>query len=141
MRIALLTITLLITLTIPVMSQPGGVQVGNFDLIGLPWGEHPLSFEIFNNSNLVKYFTVETEVTFEGTYLNPHRTYRSHHIINLESSAEIETQVIIPPNYGRATVYVRVFDVVDTLDVIADYMKVFEQPFHLKYNIAEGIQP
>ena len=54
MRIVLLTITLLIMLAMPALSQPGGVQVGNFDLIGLPWGTHTISFEIINNSNLVK---------------------------------------------------------------------------------------
>src|SRR3989304_10436598 len=101
--------------------------VGNIDIPSFRWGRQTATFEVTNNSDWLKYVTVETEIRFEGSFLNPVRVVHTHYPIIPGEPRVLTPQIDIPGNYGKASLYIRLYDVVDTLDVIMPGQMVFEQ--------------
>lgn len=115
--------------------------IGNIDIPSFRWGRQTATFEVTNNSDWVKYITVETEIQFEGTYLDPVRKVHTSYPLASGETRTLTPEIDIPGNYGKASLYIRLYDVVDTLDDILAGQKVFEQPFHLTFHIPPEIQP
>jgi hypothetical protein len=112
--------------------------------IGFPkhvWGIQDLPFKVTNKTDWLKFLIVETEVGFEGSYVNPHRIVRTNFVLEPSGVTEVVPKIEVPPNFGQMTLWVRLFDVVDTLDDIALGTKVFEQPFKIKFRMPDGIYP
>lgn len=139
-KTTLITTVMFLAMSTIGCAQPGELVVGDISMRGLRWGEHRIPVELTNNTDLVKYVVIETEVTFDGTYLDPVRYSRVNYILDMKESRVVNLHVTIPSNFGKATVTVAVHDVVDTLDVLMPYQKVFEQPFHLTYHVPEALQ-
>ncbi|MBI5266580.1 MAG: hypothetical protein HY851_05025 [candidate division Zixibacteria bacterium] len=121
------------------MAQTPDLVVGKIDTPDLRWGKHRISFEIANNTDDVKFVVVETQIKFQGEYLNPVRTTHTNHPIEPQFSRPITALVDIPGNYGAATLKIIIFDVVDTLDDLSTATKVFEQPFFLKFHVPDQV--
>ena len=105
------------------------------------WGTQPLPFEVTNNTDWLKFLVVETDVTFEDSYVKPHRVVRTNFVMEPSMKIRVEPTVVIPPNYGVMSLRVRVYDVVDTLDDLAMGRVVFEQPFTVRFHIPEAVIP
>ncbi len=124
----------------PGVPQPG-FSVGEIDFSSLRWGRQTAQFEVTNNTDELKFVTVETEVKFTGSYLNPNRRTRSHYVLKPLEARILLPAVHIPGNYGRAEITIYLYDVVDTLDITLPGQKFFEQPFTITFHVPEQILP
>jgi len=113
------------------------LAIGNIDIPSFRWGRQTATFEVTNNSDWMKYVTVETEISFEGSYLNPVRVIHTSYPLVPGETSELTPEIDVPGNYGKASLYVRLYDVVDTLDELMPGQKVFEQPFKLTFHVPE----
>jgi hypothetical protein len=114
------------------------LAIGSIDIPSFRWGRQTATFEVTNNSDWMKYVTVETEIRFEGSYLNPVRVVQTHYPLIPGETSVLTPEIDVPGNYGKASLYVRLYDVVDTLDELMPGQKVFEQPFKLTFHVPEA---
>ena len=120
--------------------EPGPeLFVGEIDFSSLRWGKRAAIFEVTNNTEELKYITVETEVRFTGLYLNPNRRTRSHYVLKPFEAQIFRPTVYIPGNFGTAKIKISLYDVVDTLDTVLPGQKFFEQPFTIRYHAPDEI--
>ncbi len=122
------------------LSQPA-LTVGEVELRSHRWGKQTVTFELTNNTPELKFITVVTDVQFKGLYLNPNRRTESHYVLPPMESKILNPPVYIPGNFGRATITVSLYDVVDTLDALLPGQKFFEQPFILTFHVPEALYP
>jgi hypothetical protein len=115
------------------------LEIGEISVPSLRWGVQPLNFEVTNKSEYLKFLTIETEIKFSESYLSPRRTAKSHYPLEPGATISIAPPVNIPGNYGTAKMYVRIYDVIDTLDIILPDQKVFEQPFQIRFHIPDQL--
>lgn len=105
------------------------------------WGTQFLSFDVTNNTEGPKFLVVETDVTFEDSYVKPHRVVRTNLVVAPAKKTKVGPTLEIPPNYGTMNLRVRIYDVVDTLDDLALGTVAFEQPFTIRFRIPEAAIP
>ncbi len=108
--------------------------VGEIEFSSLRWGKRTAIFEVTNNTEDLKYITVETEVQFSGLYLNPNRRTQSHYVLEPLETQTFRPAVHIPGNFETAKIKISLYDVVDTLDIVLPGQKFFEQPFTIRYH-------
>jgi len=128
------------SLKVPTMNLTD-ILVGEIDLSSLRWGQQSTAFEVTNNTDELKFITVEIEVQFSGSYLNPNRRTRSHYILQPVESRVLTPTIYIPGNYGRSQIKLSLYEVVDTLDILLPDQKFFEQPFLITFHIPDKIIP
>ena len=66
-------------------------------------------------------------MTFEGSYINPRRVVHQYYPLEPDETKVVKSVVEVPGNYGRARLFVRLYDVIDTLDALLPGQEVFEQ--------------
>ena len=125
----------------PAMAQQPDLVVGQIPFPKREWGTQNVAFEIKNNSSLLKFVVVETDITFEGSYVNPQRIHRANYVVVPEATTTVNAQVEIPSNYGDMNLVYRLYDVVDTLDDLSLGRKFFEQPFLIKFRTPQDMIP
>ena len=135
----LMTAVLLITGG-TVFAQQAEITVGEISMPSLRWGTQTANFTVTNHTDYPKVISVTTDVTFEGAYMNPVRHRRSNYELNPGVDQQIKQPVDIPGNYGKATIVVSVYDVVDTMDQVLPYQVVASQPFSIQYHIPENLE-
>ncbi|UCC44698.1 MAG: hypothetical protein JSU65_01855 [Candidatus Zixiibacteriota bacterium] len=113
--------------------------IGEMDIPSFEWGQQTAFFEVTNLSDWMKYVTVETEMTFEGSYINPRRLAHQYYPLEPGETKIVKPVIEIPGNYGQAHLYVRLYDVIDTLDEILPGQKVFERAFSVKFKIPPAV--
>jgi hypothetical protein len=121
--------------------QDPEVIVGEIEFPKRTWGVQALPFEITNNTDWLKFLVVETDAAFEGSYVNPHRVVRTTFVLEPSDRKTVDSKLEIPPNYGKLTLRIRIYDVVDTLDDLSVGTVVFEQPFMIKFHTPDGVAP
>ncbi|MCX6835609.1 MAG: hypothetical protein NTW07_10845 [candidate division Zixibacteria bacterium] len=137
-----LIITLVAALTAAnVAAQEPEVVVGEIAFPQHVWGMQTLPFEVTNNTDWLKFLVVETDGAFEGSYVNPHRVVHTTFILEPLARTTVESKLEIPPNYGQLKLWLRIYDVVDTLDDPGLGTLVFEQPFSIKFHLPETVMP
>lgn len=124
-----------------IFAQEPEVIVGEIGFPEHTWGKQNSPFEVTNRTDWLKFLIVETDVGFEDSYVTPHRITRTNFILEPAATLTIEPVLEIPGNYGRMTLWVRVFDVVDTLDDISLGRQLFEQPFKIRFHTPEAVVP
>jgi hypothetical protein len=117
------------------------VVVGAIPFPKHQWGSQVLPFDVTNNTDWVKFLIVETEVGFEGSYVNPHRIVRTNFVLEPSTVTKLQSQLVIPPNFGQLTLWIRIYDVIDTLDDMSLGTQVFEQPFKIKFRMPDEVAP
>ena len=128
---------LVLMLTCAICAQPT-IQVGEIPWPHLVWGQRTIQFDMTNTGEWVKFATVTTDIgKFDGSYTTPHRSTRAHYILPPDMVTKCELPVNIPGNYGLCTLWVRVYEVVDTLDEPDLGELVLEQPFRMNFNVPE----
>jgi len=115
------------------------LTIGRIDIPSFRWGRQIATFEVTSNSDWMKFITVETEIRFKGSYLNPERIVHTHYPLEPGQSRILTPQIDVPGNYGKAVLSIRLYDVIDTLDAILPGQQVFEQPFHLTFHIPDKV--
>ncbi len=139
MRRILLAATTVFVLIAGAQAQTPDLVVGKIEIPNLQWGIHRASFDITNNSDDIKFVVVETQITFQGEYLNPVRTAHTNYPLEPQFTRTLSPVVDIPGNYGSATLKIAVYDVIDTLDDLSTATKVFEQPFYLRFHVPSQV--
>jgi predicted transcriptional regulator len=119
--------------------QNAEISIGEVSLDKLHWGEQKAVFEITNYTDYLKFIKVITEITFEGTYLNPSRERTQNFILEPFQTRTIDPAFNVPPNFGKAKMLLRIYDVVDTLDELLPSQLVMEQPFYVNFRIPDGL--
>ena len=124
-----------------VYSQPVApdITVGDIDLSRLRWGNQAINFDVANNTDELKFVTLEVTLESPGAYLSGGRTSRSHHILLPEETRSISHPVFIPGIWGQLKIVVSLYDVVDTLDVLLPGQKFLEQPFFIDFSVPETL--
>ncbi len=143
MRFTLVTATCLLglmLLTGVAAAQSAEVTVGKIDFPQRVWGTQQISFDIANQTDQLKFIVVESDITFEDSYAGGRRVKYSNFPLGPEMEMTINPMLDIPGNYGQATCWVRLHDVVDTLDDVSLGTKLFEQKFLLKFRAPEAIE-
>ena len=106
-------------------AQQPELVVGSIDFPERAWGNQELPFEVTNNTDWLKFLVIEAHVGFEGSYVNPHRVTRTNVVLEPGKLA-VEVDLVVPSNYGLMTLWLRIYDVVDTLDDLTLGTKIFE---------------
>ncbi|HOZ07171.1 MAG TPA: hypothetical protein PKW75_02690 [candidate division Zixibacteria bacterium] len=122
-------------------AQQPALVIGEVTFPSLRWGQQSAQVPVTNSSDYLKFIVAETDIRFTGAYLNPERRIRSYHALPPGESTTIEAAVLVPGNFGQAQVYLRLYDVVDTLDEILPGQKFYEQPFLVTFHVPEGLRP
>ena len=129
------------TLVEPGRSQDQEVVVGETSFPERKWGRQTISFEVTNNTDWLKYLIVEADISFKGSFLNPRRVRYSNFVVGPGGTMTIKPEIEIPANYGEMKFWLRIHDVVDTLDDISLGRVVFEQPFKVDFPVPESAVP
>ncbi len=124
-----------------VAAQTPEVTVGDLDFPNRVWGTQTMSFEVTNNTEMLKFMTVETDVAFPDSYANPQRHKSQHFILPPATTKTFTPELEIPGCYGQGDVWVRIIDVVDTLDDVSIGHQAFEQKFSLRFNRPATVEP
>lgn len=144
MRSILVTAVLLFSLTVLAgasAAQSDEVTVGKIDFPQRAWGLQEIKFPITNNSGYFKYIAVQSDISFEESYSGAQRLKQSNFLVPPNEETVINPMIDIPGNYGKASCWIRLYDVVDTLDDISLGNLLFEQEFRLTFRPPEAIQP
>jgi len=120
----ILTVLLVIGTVIGVSAQEPEpeVIVGETGFPKNAWGKQNLSFEVTNQTDWLKFLVVE------GSYATPHRVTRTNFILEPFAKLTVDPELEIPGNYGQMVLWLRIYDVVDTLDDMSLGVQLFEQP-------------
>ena len=113
-------------------AQNQEISIGETNFPIKKWGRQRVSFEITNNTDWIKYLVVEADISFEGSFVNPRRVRYTNFTIGPKATTTINPEIEIPSNYGQMTFWLRIHDVVDTLDNLSAGQVVYEQPFMMK---------
>jgi hypothetical protein len=109
------------------------IVVDNIEVPPLEYGQQKGLVSVTNTTDALHFVTVIAEVQFTGPGLTPNRNTRNHFYLEPGVSRTIEPIVLVPANYGKAEVSLRVYDVIDTLDALSDRYKVTEESFQLDF--------
>ena len=136
-------LVMLMILIIPVIiyADEPDIFVGEVELSGTQWGEQNAVIELTNKTEHIKYVVAETEINFEGIYLNPNFKTKSNITLQPEETVTFEPEFFIPGNYGKAKLELRLYDVVDSRDELMSWQIFYEQPFMLKFNAIDAVLP
>ncbi|RKX28807.1 MAG: hypothetical protein DRP47_03400 [Candidatus Zixiibacteriota bacterium] len=124
-----------------VCTQERDIYVGEVEVPSWRWGEQRARMEVANRSPLTKFIIAETELQYTGEYLNPNRRAHTCYAIPPGETAWLDPVLVIPGNYGRAQVTLRLFDVVDTMDIILPDQLAYEQHFNITFHLPDGMVP
>jgi DNA-binding MarR family transcriptional regulator len=138
---AILVMSLVLVMSGDSRAQEEELIVGEISLPSLRWGPQEAVFDVTNNAVYGRVVSVKTEISFEGTYLNPVRTTRSNYFVEPGATKTINQDVFIPGNYGKAGLVIEVYEVVDTLDPVLPYQRVVRQPFTITYHVPDALLP
>lgn len=136
-RVTLLSVLLIVLTFASGFAQQQDVTVGDVELPNLNWGRQKGQFEITNNTDYLKFITVVTEIKFSESYLAPQRIAKTHFLLDGQVTSLITPIVDIPGNYGRASIEVKIYDVVDTLDAVEVGRLLVEQQFVITFHVPE----
>ena len=139
-KLVVMTLIAVLAATTGCAQQPE-VIVGKIGLPEQAWGMQTLPFDVTNNTDWLKFLIVETDVAFEGSYVNPHRVVRTNFVLEPLMKLTVDSRLEIPPNYGQLFLKIRIYDVVDTLDNLVLGKVVFEQPFSIRFPAPESVIP
>ncbi len=133
--------SLLMLLGVAWCAQAQEVTIGKIDFPERVWGEQTMAFEVTNNSEWLKFMVVQADIAFEGSYVNPTRERFTNFVLEPAETKVFRPVLEIPGNYGTVTVWLRIYDVVDTLDDLSLGTQLFEQPFKMQFHTPEGVLP
>ena len=121
-----------------IAAQPE-VTVGDIELSRTKWGEMSIPIEISNNTDNLKFITIQIEINSQGATISSNKNFKTNTFLIPMESKIVDVKLNIPANFGQTDLKFTFYDVVDTLDELLPYQKIFEQPFFLKPRIPEEI--
>lgn len=109
------------------------ITFGDFEVPFVRWGAQVGTLEVTNDAGYLKFLKIETDLRFEGEYLNPSRLERFNYILPPGEHRVITFEISVPGNFGKAMLDITVHDVVDTLDNLLPGQEVFRQTEQIRF--------
>lgn len=141
MRLLIIALSTLLLVGTVSGQQPQDIHIADIEILPLKWGRQKATFTIGNSSDYIRYLAVVTEMQFSGTHLNPRRAVRKHYIVEPAETKTVITDIVIPGNYGNATLTFSVYDLVDTLDALLSSQLIHSQTFDLQFKPPSSVLP
>jgi hypothetical protein len=120
--------------------QAQELTVSNIELPEAGWGDHSIKVEINNSGAGYKFIVAHAEVSFVEGILSPSRHYWQVIFSEPESNVKADIPVFVPTSYGKAQISLKMYDVIDTLDVLLESQKFFEKDVTHNFLIPPQIQ-
>ncbi len=135
-----LFVLIFLLINISVFSEIPDVVIGKIER-DLRWGDRTAVFDVTNNSEELKFLTVEIEIEFVDSNPKPNRRTIQYVVLPAGETRTVTGRMFIPGNYGLAKGQIRIYDVVDTLDILLPGQKFFEDNFQINFHPPEEIEP
>lgn len=133
----LLAISLILSVTHVTASD---LEVGEISLLSKNWGNQTAAFDLNNNSDEYKFVVATSLAKFTtGKFETPRFTKKSF-FVEPASQNHFELPVIIPTGYGKISVEISLYDVVDTLDQLFDSQKFKTTSMQLSFDIPQSLK-
>lgn len=123
--------------------QDDGLRVGAIDLSDLKWGQTTVPLTVSNPSDYVRYVVISVETQFSDSgdsYLAPNRRTVVKDYLLPGGEKVLEPTVFVPGNYGSAEITFRVYDVVDTLDLLMPSYLISEKSLVKSFPAPKSVQ-
>jgi len=114
-------------------------EIPQIDAAKLGWGIHTFPVKIINNSEYLKYVSVSATVKCDGVGLSPERIVVRNYAVYPEDTAVGEILLHIPGNYGDINYELKLYDVVDTLDLLLESQVVRRQSGTISFPVPKGV--
>jgi hypothetical protein len=103
------------------------------------WGKHTFPVKITNNSEYLKYVAVSTVVKCQGARLSPERKVTRYYEVYPGDTVIVAGILQIPGNYGDITYELKLYDVVDTLDLLLESQVVQKQEAWMGFPVPKEV--
>ncbi len=140
MRKSRTVLILLIVILWVVSIQAQDLTVSNIELPDARWGDHSIKVEVDNSGYAYKFIIAHTEVSFIEGILLPSRHYWQVVFSEPESNVKADIPVYVPACYGKVQISLKMYDVIDTLDVLLESQKFFEKEVTNDFPVPSQIQ-
>ncbi|SYZ72911.1 exported hypothetical protein [Candidatus Zixiibacteriota bacterium] len=121
------------------------VFANEFDVTGLQfsgsgWGNRTAQFSISNLSPDYKWVVAQINVAFAGPTDGPVRTFRQSFFMDPSASLKESLPFIIPGNYGKGIINIKLYDVIDTLDELFESQVFFARIDTLNFSVPSAVK-
>ena len=120
------------------------IAIGEISLPEVKWGDQTFDLELQNQTDELRFATIQVEASFEDSWLSPKRRTAMHAILEPRAKITVKPTLTVPGNYGRAKITVGVYDVVDTLDLLLagqlTVQKTVEHTFETPPSVVKYLQ-
>lgn len=123
----------LLLLFAPLQAQDSDFEVAPIKFDATTWGANTAHLNITYKGYEYKFIVAAAVVEFTEGPLLPRREYRSNFMMEPESTSEIELPILIPASYGKGTIKIELYDVVDTLDQLLESQSFFSKSFPIEF--------
>lgn len=121
------------------LAQDLQFKMPNISAGKLGWGRHTFPVKIINNSGYLKFAAVFTSVSCLSEHVSPERKVTRFYSVFPEDSVLAEGVLHIPGNYGEIVYEIKLYEVVDTLDMLLESQVVDRQSGELSFPVPSGI--
>jgi len=135
-----LTILIILSLICFGPLNAADLKVEDITVASLSWGNQTAKIKLTNLSYDYKTIVIKTDLSFEGSELNPKRTSKKPFIIDPIYSATLNEPIEIPGNYGALKLKFTFYDVVDTLDPLYESQVFFTKEISNSFPVPEGMK-
>ena len=124
-----------------VFGQQADIEILDVKLPEGKWGERQLEIKVFSHSEYIKFLVVKSELEFIDSEPLCRRETKSSTYIEPGSEITFRPVVEIPGNYGKATLRLELYDVIDTMDAILPGQELFDTTLTFEIVIPELARP
>ncbi|MGH8015686.1 MAG: hypothetical protein ACREBV_05805, partial [Candidatus Zixiibacteriota bacterium] len=117
------------------------INISVIDVAKLGWGRHTFPVKVVNHGEYLKYMAVSTNVRCKGVRLSPERNVSRFFSIYPDDSAVTQGVLQVPANYGEISYEVKLYDVVDTLDILLESQVINSQTGSVSFPAPKSISP
>jgi len=139
-RVVIILIGLLVVGSVGAFEDKQDITVKPINMPDLGWGDQSIPISITNNTDDLKFVTSEAEITFTDSYLPTNRRRIRFFTVYPAEEMSISADLLVPGAYGTAEVTIRLYDVVDTLDVLLPNQKFYEESFEVEFKPTAVVQ-
>ncbi|UCD17236.1 MAG: hypothetical protein JSV44_12420 [Candidatus Zixiibacteriota bacterium] len=116
-------------------------EIGDIALSSQSWGDQTATFSVKNISPEHKTITALATVDYSNNYLTPSRSTKTVVVLGSETSTIVRLPVIIPGNYGKCSVKIDLYDVIDSLDMPLESQLIQSREISIDFPMAEDLKP
>ena len=140
-RTSMILTALLVLAATVAASDSTDFRVGEVRLSSTAWGEQTASFDLTNLSPDYRFITMLTQVRFPDVPQEAARVNRRSLLVAPGATVPLKISYEIPGQYGQGLLNIRLYDVVDTLDMLLESQLFYDREFEFNIAVPPRIQP